>query len=355
MRKTALVFTPKYCEHNTGVGHPENSKRLQVILDELQSLDLLSRSGICEVLEPTQAGIETLKLVHTHDHIQLVKRMCEHGGGVLDLGDTVASPESYEVARYAVGGAIKAVDAVLSDKFKNAFALIRPPGHHAGRNYAMGFCLFNNVAIAATYIVKKLHFKRVLVLDIDSHHGNGTQEIFYETRKVLYLSLHEDPREFPGTGFIDETGEGEGVGYNVNIAFPYRVSDKTYIQALDTIVVPIIEQYNPQFILVSAGYDGHSSDPVGRLNLSSLSYRIAFKRILGLASALCEDRLVALLEGGYNLKNLGKLVAMTLSKMAGFPYSMVDKDTAIRPRAEKQAEKTIEAVKEVQSAFWSLC
>lgn len=354
MRKTALVFTPKYCEHDTGVGHPENSKRLRVILDELKSLDLLSRSGVCEVLEPSHAGIETLKLVHTYQHIQLVKRTCEHGGGVLDLGDTIASPGSYEVARHAVGGAIRAVDAVLSDKFKNAFALIRPPGHHAGRDYAMGFCLFNNVAIAATYLVKKLHFKRVLVLDIDAHHGNGTQEIFYDTSKVLYLSLHEDPSEFPGTGFIDETGEGEGVGYNVNIAFPYGVHDKTYIQALDTIIVPIIEQYSPEFILLSAGYDGHSSDPVGRLNLSSLSYRIAFKRILGLASSLCEDRLVALLEGGYNLKHLGKLVALTLSKMAGFPYSIVDKDQAIKPRTEKQAEKVIEAVKEVQSAFWSL-
>jgi acetoin utilization deacetylase AcuC-like enzyme len=354
MSKTALVFTPKYFEHDTGSGHPESSKRLQAILDELKSLDLRSKSSVCEVLEPAPAGIDTLKLVHTYQHIRLVRRMCEYGGGVLDLGDTVVSPQSYDVARHAVGGAVRAVDAVLSDGFKNAFALVRPPGHHAGRSYAMGFCLFNNVAIAAAYSIKRLHFRRILVVDIDAHHGNGTQEIFYDTSKVLYLSLHEDPHEFPGTGFIDEIGEGEGVGYTVNIPLPYGVSDKTYIQAIDTILVPIIQQYSPEFILVSAGYDGHFSDPVGRLGLSSLSYRMAFERILSLASTVCNDRLVALLEGGYNLTYLGKLVTLTLSKMAGIPYSMVDKNQPMQPRTVKQAEKVIESVKEIQSAFWNL-
>ena len=354
MSKTALVFTPKYCEHDTGAGHPESPKRVQVILDELKNLDLCSDSGVCEILEPAPAGIETLKLVHTEQHIRLVRRTCEHGGGILDLGDTVASPQSYDVARYAVGGAVRAVDAVLSGEFKNAFALVRPPGHHAGRSYAMGFCLFNNVAIAATYILKRLRLNRVLVVDIDAHHGNGTQEIFYNTSKVLYLSLHEDPHEFPGTGFIDETGEGKGVGFTVNIPLPYGASDKSYIHAIDTILVPITQQYSPEFILVSTGYDGHFSDPVGRLGLSSLSYRVAFNRILNLASTLCGDRLVTVLEGGYSVTYLGKLVALTLSRMAGVPYAMVDENRTMHPAAEKQAWKVIEAVKEIQSAFWSL-
>lgn len=354
MSKTGLVFSPKYCEHDTGAGHPESAKRLQAVLDELKHLGFHSESGIREVLEPAPARIETLKLVHTEQHIRLVRRTCEHGGGVLDLGDTVASSQSYDVARRAVGGALRAVDAVLSDKFKNAFALVRPPGHHAGRSYAMGFCLFNNVAVAATYILKKFHFSRVLVVDIDAHHGNGTQEIFYNTSKVLYLSLHEDPHEFPGTGFIDETGEGKGVGYTVNIPLPYGASDKSYIHAIDTILVPITQQYSPEFILVSAGYDGHFSDPVGRLGLSSLSYRIAFNRIQSLASALCSDRLVAVLEGGYNLAYLGRLVALTLSSMAGVPYTIVEENQTTHPGAETQAAKVIEAVKEIQSAFWNL-
>jgi len=354
MAKTAIIFTPKYYEHNTELGHPETSKRLKVIIKELERLDLFSATSKCKLVKPDLAQIEDLELVHTPEHIQLVKRICEHGGGLLDLGDTMISPESFEVARYAVGGAIKAVDFVLSRKVKNAFALIRPPGHHAGPYYAAGFCVFNNVAIAATHLIRRANFERVLILDIDAHHGNGTQEIFYNTDKVLYISLHEDPRGFPGTGFVDEIGKGEGLGYNVNVPFPFKVGDKAYLKAVDEVVVPIVRQYAPQIILASVGYDGYHSDPVAKLNLSAACYTLVFEKILDIASTLCEDKFVAVLEGGYNLKQLGKLVASTISKMAGFPYSMKDKSPSLNSRAEKQAEKVIEEVKKVQSTFWSL-
>ncbi|MDH5447601.1 MAG: histone deacetylase [Candidatus Bathyarchaeota archaeon] len=354
MAKTAIIFTPKYYEHNTGSDHPETSKRLKVIMKELEKLNLFSTVSKCKLVKPDIASMEDLKLVHTPEHIQLAKRICEHGGGLLDLGDTVVSSESFEVARYAVGGAIKAVDLVLSKKFRNAFVLVRPPGHHAGPYYAAGFCVFNNIAVAATHLVGRFNFERVLILDIDAHHGNGTQEIFYDTDKVLYISLHEDPREFPGTGFVDEIGEGEGLGYNVNIPFPFRVSDKAYQKAVDEIVVPLVRQYAPQFILASVGYDGYYGDPVAKLSLSATSYASTFEKIIDLASTLCEDRFVAMLEGGYNLRQLGKLVALTISKMASFPYSMRDESPPVSSRAEKHAEKVLEEVKKVQSAFWSL-
>lgn len=356
MANTALIFTPKYYKHKTGPRHPETPMRLKAIIRELKRLDPHLVAGRLKKVTPNAVDIEDLELVHTKEHVQLVKRVCEQGGGLLDLGDTVVSPESFEVARLAVGGAKKAVDLVSSGKVKNAFALIRPPGHHAGPYYAMGFCLFNNVAIAASHLIKDLGFKRILIIDVDAHHGNGTQEIFYNSRKVLYVSLHEDPQEFPGVGFLDEVGEGDGLGYNVNIPLPFGTGDKEYLRAFDSIVAPIARQYSPQFILASVGYDGYFKDPVAELNLSASCYSAIFERVLNLASTHCENRFVALLEGGYNIRQLGKLAVSTIAKMAAFPYSTKNAERA-RPsdlKAEKYARKIIEMVKEAQSAFWSL-
>jgi acetoin utilization deacetylase AcuC-like enzyme len=354
MKKTAVVFTPKFFDHDTGTGHPENSKRLKAVMRKLQNSNILSDESKYELIAPEQATIEDLELVHTSQHIKLVKKICEFGGGFLDSGDTVVSPKSYDVARYAVGGALKSVDLVLERKYRNAFSMIRPPGHHAGPYYSMGFCVFNNVAVAAKHLTKKHHLDRVLILDIDSHHGNGTQEIFYHTEKVLYISLHEDPEEFPGTGFVEETGEDEGQGYNVNIPLPFGVRNKTYLRALDSIVVPIIQQYNPEFILLSAGYDGYRGDPVGRLGLSTSIYRTIFEKLLDLASTYCEDKLVASLEGGYDLKQLGKLVTSTISKMGTFSTTKDDKKVSPRARIKKQGDKIIEKIKKAHSVFWSL-
>ncbi len=356
MTKTALIFTPKYYVHDTGPDHPETPRRLKSIMRELDKLDPHLVGGKLERVAPNPAGPEDLELVHTKEHIQLVKHVCEQGGGLLDLGDTVVSPKSFDVAMLAAGGAKKAVDLVVSGEFRNAFALIRPPGHHAGPYYAMGFCLFNNVAMAAAYMIKNLGLTRILIIDIDAHHGNGTQDIFYNSRKVLYASLHENPQEFPGTGFVDEVGEGAGLGFNVNVPLPFKVSDNEYLHAFDDIIVPIAEQYNPQFILASIGYDGYFRDPVARLNLSAHCYRSIFEKILNLASTCCENKFTAVLEGGYNIRQLGKLVVSTISKMANFPYFTKNAYRAYPPdlKVEERAKKTIEIVKEVQSAFWNL-
>ncbi len=353
MERTAVIFTRKYMDHNPGPNHPESPSRLRLIMEELNMSDLL-KTGKCSLIEPEPASIKQVELVHEPNFIQLVKRVCEFGGGILDLGDTVVSPESLEVALLAVGGSEKAVDLVMYREFQNAFALVRPPGHHAGPYYAMGFCLFNNAAIAATHLLRDFNLERILVLDVDAHHGNGTQEIFYGSDDVLYVSLHQDPTEFPGTGFIDEVGEGKGLGYTINIPFPFRIDDAIYLEALDQIVVPIIQQYKPQFIIVSTGFDNHHSDPVANLSLSASIYTETFSRVLELASKSCMGKMVAILEGGYSLPFLGKMAVGVISKMAGVQYSLRDKHPVATPKIRKRAKRTIKDVKRIQSEFWDV-
>jgi len=350
---TAIFYTPKYLEHDTGPDHPESPDRLRVIMEELKRSGLL-KTRKCSILTPKPAKVKDLELVHEPDYIELVQKTCSSGRGLLDLGDTVVGVESCKVAFLAAGGVLDAVNLVVSGKARNAFALVRPPGHHAGPYYALGFCLFNNVAIAATHMLRRLGLNRVLILDIDAHHGNGTQEIFYDTNKVLYVSLHQDPRGFPGTGFMDETGEEEGFGYTVNVPFPLRVDDRLYHKGFNQIAAPIIQQYKPQFILVSAGFDGHYTDPVGGLSLSIQGYSEVFSKILNLASKLCDGRLVVTLEGGYNLNFLGKMVTSAIARMAGIPYKVRGNSPVAHPNIRKKAEQVLSNVKRIQSSFWQL-
>jgi len=353
MSKTAVIFSPKYYQHNPGRGHPESAKRLHAIVNELKR-GKLSRSKNWRFVEPEKACTDDVELVHDIEYIKLVKAVCKSGGGYLDLGDTVVSSESFEVALYAVGGTLNAVNLVMEKKFNNAFAMVRPPGHHAEKFRALGFCVFNNIAIAAKYLLKKFSLQRILILDIDAHHGNGAQENFYETNKVLYISLHQDPRSFPGTGFMDEIGEGEGLGYNVNIPLPFRTSDQIYLKAVKEIVTPIIRQYKPQFLLVSAGLDGHYTDPVASLSLSALCYQRVYEVIVNLASEVCRGKLVSVLEGGYSLKFVGKIAAAAIAKMSKTSYALNDKVPMSKEYVTRQGEKVIEEVKRVQRAFWNI-
>lgn len=305
-------------------------------------------------MQPGKASIEHIQLIHGIEYIKLVEAVCKSGGGLLDLGDTVTSRESFEVALYAVGGALKAINLVMEKKFDNAFAAVRPPGHHAGKFRTGGFCIFNNVAIAAEYLTRKFKLKNIAVLDIDAHHGNGTQEAFYKTNKVLYISLHEDPRSFPGTGFINEIGKGEGRGYNINIPLPFKTSDQIFLRALNDIVKPIVRQYNPQFILVSAGLDGHYADPIGNLSLSTMCYKKTFETIAKLASETCEGKLVSVLEGGYSLNFVGKIAALAIARMSGTQYTLDDNAPTTSNGVRLQGEKIMEKVKKVLKLFWDI-
>jgi len=353
MSRTAVIFSPKYYQHNPSMDHLECAQRLRAIVNELKH-GKLSNSENWQFFSPEKASLENVELVHGIEYIRLVEAVCKSGGGLLDLGDTEVSPQSFEVALYAVGGALKAVDLVMAGKYQNAFALLRPPGHHASKYRACGFCIFNNVAIAAKYVLQKFNLKRILVLDIDAHHGNGTQETFYDTDKVLFISLHEDPRGFPGTGFVDEIGEGKGLGYNVNIPLPYGTDDQIYLRAIDEIVKPIILQYAPQFVLLSAGFDGHYTDPVGNLSLTQECYRQVFETTLKIASEKCHERLVAVLEGGYGLNVVGTMAAAAIARMSEAQYIASEKTKTAKPSVAKQGEKVLKEVKKVQRAFWSI-
>lgn len=355
MSKTGVVFTPIYYRHNPGKNHPESAKRLSTIIHELKR-GQLSKSRNWQFVEPEITGEERARtgLVHDANYIEKVENLCKSGGGRLDAADTRASPESFEVALNAVAGALKAVDVVMKTQFDNAFALLRPPGHHAGRQYACGFCIFNNVSVAAEYLLRRYGLKRILILDIDSHHGNGTQEIFYEDNEVAYIGLHEDPLEFPGKGFMEETGRGEGSGYNVNIPLPFKTYDHTYMKAIEEIAIPIVLQYKPQFILVSSGFDAHYADPVGELSLTAHCYEKIYEAILNSALQTCDGRVVSLLEGGYNLRFVGRIAASSIAKLSESPYIIDDKIPTVRKWIKTEGEVVLKKVKRIQREFWKL-
>ncbi|MCW4020475.1 MAG: histone deacetylase [Candidatus Bathyarchaeota archaeon] len=354
MKKTVIVYSPRYLDHNPGPSHPESPRRLQAIMEGIRKDGLLENESF-SLVEPSPACLGDLELVHRSEYIRFAERFSESGGGILDEEtETIASPESFEVARLAAGGAMEAVEKVMTEEFRNAFVLARPPGHHAGPGYAFGFCIFNNVALAAEHLFRRFGLERVLILDIDVHHGNGTQEIFYGTDRVLYISLHEDPSEFPGTGFISETGEGEGSGYTVNVPLPFETGDSAYWKAIKSVVAPIVRQYRPQFFLVSAGFDGYYRDRVGELSLSAYIYPRVFQSILDLAHQVCEDRLVAVLEGGYRLRFLKKTVPAIIAQMAGLNARIRDRRPSLNLSARKEAENAIDEVRKIQSSFWML-
>ena len=311
MSRTGLVYHPDYLKHEPGGGHPENPQRLRSIIEHLKQVSLWTQ---LTPIEPAIAPEELLELVHTKEYIERVKWTSQQGFGCLDLGDTLVSKLSFAVARLAVGGVLKAVDAVMEGSLDNAFAAIRPPGHHAERDGAMGFCLFNNVAIAARYLQQNWHLERVLIVDWDVHHGNGTQHIFEEDPTVFYFSTHQYPY-YPGTGSNTEKGKGKGEGYTLNIPLPSGSNEEDYLSAFQQGLVPAALSFKPDFILVSAGFDAHKDDPLAGMRLTEDSYYHLTQIIKRIASDTCQGRIVSLLEGGYNLLSLSRSVQKHLNAL----------------------------------------
>ena len=306
-----FVYDPVYLRHDTG-DHPENGARLQAIMLHLE------QTGLTEELvpiEPRPASTEELSQVHTRRYIESVREEAQCGGGWLDP-DTYVSPGSYEAALYAAGGSLTAVDSVMAGDVSGAFALVRPPGHHATSNQAMGFCLFNNIAVAAKYARERYGLERVAIIDFDVHHGNGTQMAFDKDPGVLYVSLHESPF-YPGTGDSDETGWGTAAGSIVNVPLPAGSGDAEYTAVFEQVVIPVTERFKPQFVLVSAGYDAHWADPLAMMRVSTSGFAQQVEVIKGLADRLCAGRLVFDLEGGYDLKALAASVKATFDTLLG--------------------------------------
>ncbi len=311
MTQVGCVYDPIYLRHDTGE-HPESSKRLEAIISRLESSGLWPRLTLNK---PRPATEDELALVHEKKYLDRIREAGRRGGGALDI-ETVMSPGSYDAALYAAGGTIKAVDGVMAGEVSSAFALVRPPGHHATPGEAMGFCIFNNVAVAARYAVKVLGLPRVAIIDFDVHHGNGTQEAFYHDPAVLYVSTHQYPH-YPGTGEIGETGGGGAAGTKVNIPLPRGCGDAEYVRVFEEIIVPSVKRFRPALILVSAGYDAHWADGLAGMRVTVTGFARIVGIIKELADELCGGGIVLGLEGGYNLEALAYSVAATFKVLLG--------------------------------------
>jgi acetoin utilization deacetylase AcuC-like enzyme len=312
MASTGIVADPVFMKHDTGPGHPECPERLAGIYSALEESGLMDDASIIPLREVT--GEELLK-VHTKKHIERVAATAGSGRTYLD-GDTPTSSDSYQAALLAAGSLINAVDAVQSGEAENAFALVRPPGHHAEKEAAMGFCLFNNVAVAAHHAMDRYGLKRILVVDWDVHHGNATQHSFYDDPRVLYFSTHQYPF-YPGTGGLDEIGSGEGRGYTVNVPLPGGCGDAIYDAAFEQVLTPVATEFKPELILISAGFDNHHLDPLGSMKLTDEGFARMAGRLKSLAEEFCHGRLVATLEGGYSIKGQARAVVEVVKLFMG--------------------------------------
>lgn len=303
MKKTAFVSSLEYKKHQTGLGHPESTRRIDAVLNAIEAakLDL-------HKIEPRAATKENLQLCHAPDYIAIAERDVASGLRQLSTGDTTISKDSYNTALLASGGILAAVDAVVAGTVNNAFCAVRPPGHHARPAQGMGFCLFNSIAIAARYAQKKHGIGKVLIADWDVHHGNGTQDIFYEDDSVLFFDTHQHPL-YPGTGMADETGSGKGLGLTINNPFPAGSGRAQVFGAFETRLLKAAEKFKPDFIFVSAGFDSRIEDPLGAFTLTDEDFVDLTRLMKKIANDHAQGRLVSVLEGGYNLEGLGKAAA----------------------------------------------
>lgn len=341
--KVGYVYDPIYLQHDTGQ-HPENARRLEAISTHLEQTRLKQRLTL---IPPRAASVEEIALVHQKQYISYVQNTAQQGGGWLD-SDTVVSPDSYRAALYAAGGAIKATEAVMNREVDSAFALVRPPGHHATSEQAMGFCLFNNVAIATKYAMANYNLDRVAIIDFDVHHGNGTQDAFYSNPQVLYVSTHLYPF-YPGSGSIEETGDGAAKGTKINIPLPAGCGDDEYSEVFEQIIVPSVRRFKPSLIFVSAGYDAHWADSIALMQVSTTGFARMVTFIKGLAKELCDGRLVFTLEGGYHLQALASSVKATFDVLLGNTNIEDPLDPSPRRVAAPNIASLIKSIKEIHN------
>ena len=337
MARTGLIYHPIYLEHDTD-GHPERKERLTTTLEKIRSsgLDL-------EFVTPRPATLDEVGTIHSPGYIDQVRSISGRGGGYLDL-DTVVSSQSYEAALMAAGGVITGVERVTSD-LDNAFALVRPPGHHALPNRGMGFCIFNNVAIGAR-CAQKMGLEKVLIVDWDVHHGNGTGAVFYDDRSVMYFSTHQFPH-YPGTGRVKELGMDGAEGFTVNVPLPWGTGDSGYLAVFEEVLKPVALEFDPDIVLVSAGQDPHQADPLSGMNLTTEAFGSMAATVKEIADSCCEGRLVAALEGGYNLGALSDSIVAILRSFKG------ESPAKIEVEEDPRVAERIEEVKRAMRPYWN--
>ncbi len=341
MFRTGYVCDPRYEDHEISPGHPERPERIRALLDLMRRY---SRDGLVKI-GPRAATVEEICAIHDRRYVDQVRATAGKPHFFFDA-DTQATSKSYETALLSAGGLIELTDQIMSGKVDNGFAMVRPPGHHAEADRAMGFCFFNNVAIAARHLQSGHGIERVLIVDWDVHHGNGTQRSFYADRSVLYVSLHQYPH-YPGTGAANEAGVADGVGYTVNIPLPGGCGDAAYAAAFHRVIEPVARQFDPQFVLVSAGFDAHQRDPLAQMRVTDDGFAMMTRSLLAVARDHAGGRLAAVLEGGYDLDALASSVARVLDELGGESLS------AETPEGSG-ADPTLQAVVRVHKRFWKL-
>jgi len=340
---TELVYHETFVEHVMSPGHPESPDRLRSAMRSFKTVNLLD-SPTVNLLTPQKASLEKIYPIHGENYLDGIKAKSEKGGGFYTM-DTAVNPYTYDAALLAAGGGINAVDRIMQGDSDNAFVLCRPPGHHAEYERAFGFCFINNIAVAAEHLLTEYDMKRILIIDYDAHHGNGTQDTFYSSDKVLYVGLHQDGRTlFPGSGFPDEIGEGEGEGYTVNLAMYPGAGDASYKLAFDHVLDPLMESYKPEFLLVSVGYDGHFRDPLTSLGLTTSGFAMMNLRLNQMAKSYTYGRIACFLEGGYDLDVMGNCSLNLLQELAGVDVSKFDNGYNESETSLKYTEELIKRV-----------
>jgi acetoin utilization deacetylase AcuC-like enzyme len=307
--KTGLITSDTYQNHNTGDGHPEKIDRVTAVIDNFKKLD--NKNLIWK--KPSKFDRSLLEITHNSDYINFVEKSFPKKGLSFLDGDTIVSPGSKEATSDAVGSIIAAIDGVQNNEFKNAFCAVRPPGHHAEKNKAMGFCIYNNVAVGANYLIDKYKLNKIAIIDFDVHHGNGTQDIFYDNKKVLYISTHQFPY-YPGSGTEQEKGKYNNI---FNIPLPAGTTSEEYLSAYE-FVLKKINEFKPEFILISAGFDAHKNDPLAQFQLESKDFYEITKRTLELSKLYCDGKVVSILEGGYDLLALQESAEMHVKALLEF-------------------------------------
>ncbi|MFH1613407.1 MAG: histone deacetylase [bacterium] len=302
MKKIGLIYHQDYLEHNTG-HHPENKYRLIYTLKHLQK-SFLKKHLI--YISPLKADEKYLQLIHTQKYIDFVKKSCKNGNKFIEK-DTPICENSFNVALLAVGGVFSGIDAVMKQKVSSAFVLLRPPGHHAEKDKAMGFCLFNNIAIGAKYIQQKYNIQKIFIIDFDVHHGNGTQQAFYEDPSIFFTSIHQYPF-YPGTGNKNEIGEKKGKGFTLNIPLSVNSGNEEYEKNFEKYIFPEIKKFKPDFFLISAGFDAYEQDPLSNMNLTIEGFNKIGKLISEISNIYSNGKIVSILEGGYNINKLPYLI-----------------------------------------------
>lgn len=345
MSKTGIVRDDRFMHHFMGSYHPESPERLSAIYAMLDEQDMAGKFA----LVPThRAEREELLWIHSPEYIDSLAATEGDESTYLDP-DTQTSAGSYEAALLAAGGLCQAIEMVIRGELQNAFALVRPPGHHAERDRAMGFCLFNNVAIGARFAQEKLNLKRILIVDWDLHHGNGTQHTFEDDPTILYFSTHQFPY-YPGTGNFDEVGFDQGRGYTINVPMRAGSGDQEFAGVFESILKPVALEFKPELVLVSAGFDCHSDDPLGGMRISNKGFGVLTRQVMEVARQCCQGRLVLTLEGGYHIQRQKEAVKVVLQEMSGSSESDV---AALLNHADQPwLEAILKQVKAHQQPFW---